>query len=277
MSFSRATIRRSRPGTASTTIMWIEFDPMSIAARRTAGSYRRPRPAPKACGAAAVAERRPAWSDGAMRTVASPPARPPRARLAAVALLACVAVGAPPARGGDPGSATGCVVPVFVDDDATLIKAYDGLRLGLEEANLPRACRKAPATDDAAGWALAAREARDAGAPFVVALGRGASASVAATAFEAQRAACRASTWTSPSRSVRGVPDPPRRPAPLRSVRAERPRAARARRPSTCCRAGRPDSPAPVVEGAARRHGAARARGGGDESAGPRTRRSRRT
>ncbi len=159
-----------------------------------------------------------------MRTVASPPARPPARASQAVALLACVAVGAPPARGGDPGSATGCVVPVFVDDDATLIKAYDGLRLGLEEANLPRACRKAPATDDAAGWALAAREARDAGAPFVVALGRGASASVAATAFEgaAGRLPC-VYVDLALSLGFAAFPDPPRRPAPFASVRAELP------------------------------------------------------
>ncbi|MFO0933384.1 MAG: hypothetical protein U1E39_11825 [Planctomycetota bacterium] len=159
-----------------------------------------------------------------MRTVASPPARPTRGRLVAAAALVVLAAAAAPARGGDPGSATGCVVPVFVDDDATLVKAYDGLRLGLEEANLPRACRKAPATDDAAGWALAAREVRDAGAPFVVAMGRGASASVAATAFEGAtgRLPC-VSVDVAVSLGFAAFPDAPRRPAPFATVRSELP------------------------------------------------------
>lgn len=159
----------------------------------------------------------------AMRTVASPPARPSHGRLVVAAAWALLATAAP-ARGGDPGSATGCVVPVFVDEDATLVKAYDGLRLGLEEANLPRACRKAPATDDAAGWALAAREARDAGAPFVVALGRGASAAVAATAFEGAtgRLPC-VYVDVAVSLGFAAFPDAPRRPAPHATVRSELP------------------------------------------------------
>lgn len=162
-----------------------------------------------------------------MRSVASPPAPLARARrvaAAALGLLAAAASAAPLARGGDPGSATGCVVPVFVDDDATLVRAYDGLRLGLEEANLPRACRKVPATDDAAGWALAAREARDAGAPFVVAFGRGAGASVAATAFEgaAGRLPC-VYVDVAVSLGLAAFPDAPRRPGPFATVRAEIP------------------------------------------------------
>jgi hypothetical protein len=32
MSFSRSSTRRRRPGSASTTTMWIEFDPTSMAA-----------------------------------------------------------------------------------------------------------------------------------------------------------------------------------------------------------------------------------------------------
>ena len=164
-----------------------------------------------------------------MRRDASPPAPPPRARgavaasLAGAVLLAGLAV-APAARGGDPGSATGCVVPVFVDEDATLVRAYDGLRLGLEEANLPRACREAPPSDDAAGWALAAREARDAGAPFVVAIGRASAASVAATAFEGPsgRLPC-VYVDVAVSLGFAAFPDAPRRPRPFATVRSEIP------------------------------------------------------
>lgn len=133
---------------------------------------------------------------GGMRPSLRPPGSLARAALAA--LVAMGATGAtlgdrraargedgPPAEGA--GSPTGCVVPVFVEEDATLVRAYDGLRLGLEEANLPRACRAPLAEGDGAGrYRVApatAASARAAGATFVVAMGREAAAAVARTAF----------------------------------------------------------------------------------------------
>jgi len=165
----------------------------------------------------------------AMWSLAPPRSRSARARAALGAVVVAASLGgpwsgAPAARGEDPGSATGCVVPVFVDDDATLVKAYDGLRLGLEEANLPRACRKRPATDDAKGWATAAAEVAAVKAPFVVALGRAASAAVAATAFPGPtgRLPC-VYVDVAVSLGFAAFPDLPRRPAPFATVRAEIP------------------------------------------------------
>jgi len=119
------------------------------------------------------------------------PDRPPSTRPSAlagvrglvVALLlglGLVRVGA--VRGGDEGAkgSSACGVPCFRDDDDEGLRlAYDGLRRGLEEANLQRVCLRRPATDDAAGWERLAREISAEKPPFVVALGRRVSARVA--------------------------------------------------------------------------------------------------
>jgi hypothetical protein len=79
-----------------------------------------------------------------------------------------------------PPSPVACVVPVFLDDDATLRAAYDGLRAGLEEANLPRACLRPVDPDTDEGWAKALAAVAAEKPPFVVAMGRRASERMAA-------------------------------------------------------------------------------------------------
>ncbi len=78
------------------------------------------------------------------------------------------------AAGDESEQGTACSVPAFVpDDDATLVAAYDGLRRGLEEAHLPRVCRRRVEGSDAAAWEPVARDVSARGAAFLVVFGRG--------------------------------------------------------------------------------------------------------
>jgi hypothetical protein len=115
-----------------------------------------------------------------------------RGRAAAAALLLALASSAPgftpAARAEDPPreGSPACGIPAFVDeDDAGMRAAYDdGVRRGLEEANLPRVClRRRPDRDDAEGWAQVAREVSAEAPPLVFAIGRRSSERVAAAPF----------------------------------------------------------------------------------------------
>jgi len=101
-----------------------------------------------------------------------------------LAVLAASA-GASRARAGDePEQGSACEVPAFFeDDDATSLAAYDGLRRGLEEAQLPRVCRRRLEGDDALAWARVARDVSAQGAAFVVVFGRAYGARAAAAPF----------------------------------------------------------------------------------------------
>lgn len=165
-----------------------------------------------------------------MRPMRERPRRPRRpsrrvaraAAAVAVAVLGLVGAAGPRVSAEDAPGSSACVVPVFVDDDATLRAAYDGLRLGLEEASLPRACRRAPPTADEGGWATVAREVVAEGAPFVVAMGPVSCARVAAAPFAgpAGRLPCvYVDVALSAGRVV--APEPPRVPLPCAVVRAE--------------------------------------------------------
>lgn len=90
--------------------------------------------------------------------------------------LLIVSASSTPGRAGDEAEqGTACSVPAFVpDDDATMVAAYDGLRRGLEDAHLPRVCRRRPdAPGDQAAWERAASDVSAKGAAFVVVFGRG--------------------------------------------------------------------------------------------------------
>src|SRR5262245_45826596 len=200
ISFSRATMRRSRPGATSTTIMWTLLLPTSIAATRMVARIvvRGPRfgrtlESIGPPGAAPVVARRTQslsglYGRGSMGGLVRP------ARTAPLLIAALLVGSGLPARGAlrsraaaEDASEVGgaCVVPVLLDDgDETLRKAYDGVRVGLEEANLPRACLRPPKTDDDAGWASLAAAIVSERRPFVVALGRRVGARLAATPLE---------------------------------------------------------------------------------------------
>lgn len=73
-------------------------------------------------------------------------------------------------------------MPAFLDEDATLLAAYDGLRRGLEEAHLPRVCRRR-VDGDAKAWEAAANDVSSRGATVAFAFGRTSSDRVAAAPF----------------------------------------------------------------------------------------------
>ena len=144
--------------------------------------------------------------------------------LALLPLAACprpTSADPPPPASAEEGTA--CVVPAFApDDDAGLLAAYDGVRRGLEEAHLPRICRRRVEGDDAAAWERAARETAEKAPPFVFAFGRKAAARVAAAPFE--RHGARIPTIVVDVATVaRGVasPPPPEAVPPAAIVRAE--------------------------------------------------------
>jgi hypothetical protein len=116
--------------------------------------------------------------------------RTPRGRALRGALLALAALGPAlwaPARAEDPPreGSPACGIPAFVDeDDAGMRAAYDdGVRRGLEEANLPRVCLRRPERDDAEGWAALAKTVSAEAPPLVFAIGRRSAARVAAAPF----------------------------------------------------------------------------------------------
>ena len=116
--------------------------------------------------------------------IAVPPA------IARLLSLLCLALGAGSSSatrvlaGDESEQGTACAIPAFFqDDDATLVAAYDGLRRGLEEAHLPRVCRRRPDGADAAAWDRVARDVSSKGVPFLVVFGRALAAKVAAAPF----------------------------------------------------------------------------------------------
>src|SRR5262245_28802522 len=172
MSFSRSRTRRSRPSRASTTTMWSEFDPTSIAATFIAPIL----PLDTSVPACAL---RPAERRGAMTAMT---------RHAVLLLVAAaLATAGRPARAEDPPreGSPDCLIPAFVDeDDAGMMFAYqDGVRRGLEEANLPRVCLRRPERDDAPGWERLAAKVSAEAPPLVFAFGRRSAARVRAAAF----------------------------------------------------------------------------------------------
>lgn len=139
------------------------------------------RPAPSARASARPTEG--GSADAARRTRALPGLR--RA-LSTAALAALAALGrAGLVRAGDePEQGSACEVPAFLeDDDAAFLAAYDGLRRGLEEAQLPRVCRRRVAPDEPAAWERVARDVSAKGAAFVVVFGRAYGARAAAAPF----------------------------------------------------------------------------------------------
>ena len=116
-----------------------------------------------------------------------------------------------------------CAVPAFlVEDDPALVSAYDGLRRGLEDANLPRVClRRLPSEDDA-GWAKALAQVASERPAFVVVFGRRSGARVAAASLPglAGRIPC---VYVDAATSVGGralpaIPEPPLPAAVVRAV-----------------------------------------------------------
>jgi hypothetical protein len=141
-------------------------------------------------------------------------------------VLACAAPGfAPSALAEDPPreGSPACGIPAFVDeDDAGMRAAYDdGVRRGLEEANLPRVCLRRPDRDDDAGWAQVAAAVSAEGPPLVFAIGRRSAERVAAAPFRrgADRIPC---VYVDAATVVSGRPTPEdlRPPAPAAVVRA---------------------------------------------------------
>lgn len=136
---------------------------------------------------------------------------------------------AAPPRGLRAGDETeqgiACAVPAFVDDDATSLAAYDGLRRGLEEAHLPRVCRHR-VDGDATAWSRKAGEIAAQGAAWVFALGASSSLKVAATSWPTRdgtgRIPCVYVDGVATSAGVPFLP-PPERAPPAAIVRAETP------------------------------------------------------
>lgn len=112
--------------------------------------------------------------------------RAPRRAFAAACLCVLAAFAGPGrARAGDePEQGSACEVPAFFeDDDATFLAAYDGLRRGLEEAQMPRVCRRKVEGGDAPAWDRVARDVSAKGPAFVVVFGRAYGARAAAAPF----------------------------------------------------------------------------------------------
>ena len=138
------------------------------------------------------------------------------------ALLFALGQGSAPA--GEPDeSGTACRIPAFfADDDAGLARAYDGVRRGLEEASLPRICRRKVEPDDAGGWEKAAKEVSAEAPAFLVAFGRKAAARVLAAPFRRGEGRIPA-VYVDVAALVgdRAVPEALDPPAPCAVVRAE--------------------------------------------------------
>jgi hypothetical protein len=138
--------------------------------------------------------------------------------------------GATNGRAGDEAEqGSACAVPAFVAmEDATMVAAYDGLRRGLEDAHLPRVCRRRPdGGDEASAWERAARDVSAERAAFLVVFGRGPGERVASAPFlRAGAGAGRIpSVYVDAASSAAGVIFPERAdPAPPSAVvRAESP------------------------------------------------------
>lgn len=127
-------------------------------------------------------------------------------------------------RAGDPAEgSSACGIPGLLDDeDEGLRVAYDGLRRGLEEANLPRICLRHPQKDDDASWARLATELVLERPPFVVALGRRVGARLASLTLDGPtgRIPC---VYVDVASVVAGrsLPAAPHPPSPCAIVRAE--------------------------------------------------------
>lgn len=169
-----------------------------------------------------------AWCHGGMpRRPAPVPPSAARARgrraPAALALAAALLLAPGSLLSAEPEGSMACAVPAFLlDDDPSLLSAYDGLRRGLEDAHLPRVCIRRVESDDDAGWSKALATVAAERPAFVVAFGRRAGARVAAGPLPGAsgRIPC---VYVDAAGSVAGralpaIPDPP---APCAVVRAE--------------------------------------------------------
>jgi hypothetical protein len=154
----------------------------------------------------------------------SPRSRGPRRARRAAALALALACGLPTARAedADPAGSADCGVWAWRDEDETLRVAYDGLRLGLEEANLPRICLRQPSAPTPEGFAASVKEVVASAPPFVAALGPQVGARLAAAPMEGPSGRLPAVyvdvAWTVAGRTV---PSPPSPPVPCAVVRAE--------------------------------------------------------
>jgi hypothetical protein len=127
-----------------------------------------------------------------------------------------------PAAGEPPTEGTACRVPALkAEDDSGLLATYDGVRLGLEEANLPRICWRPVAPDDAAGWGRVAAEIAADRSAFAVVFGRRA----AARWIAAPHAARTPTVYVDVATVAAGRASPPalEPPVPSAVVRAETP------------------------------------------------------
>ena len=144
------------------------------------------------------------------------------AALALTALLSGVASPAAPAGEPDRTEESACRVPaLIVEEDPGLLAVYDGVRIGLEDANLPRICRRRVEPDDAANWGLAAAEVAAEKAPFAVVFGRRA----AARWIAAPHSTRTPTVYVDVATLASGRPSPPalEPPVPAAVVRAETP------------------------------------------------------
>jgi len=145
-------------------------------------------------------------------------------RAAALALALACGVTTARAEDADPAGSADCGVWAWRDEDETMRVAYDGLRLGLEEANLPRICRKQPSSPTPEAFAASVKEVLTSAPPFVAALGPVAGARLAAAPLPGKSGRLPAVyvdlAWTVAGRTV---PPPPSPPVPCAVVRAEVP------------------------------------------------------
>jgi hypothetical protein len=153
---------------------------------------------------------------------------PVRRALPLTALLVALTTAAPRARAGDPpaDSGTACALPAFLlEEDAGLLAAYDGFRRGLEDAHLPRVCRRRVDPDTPESWARVAKEVSASPPPFVVAFGRRAIARAAAAPFLRAPGLRIPLVAVDVAWVVRGaaMPSAPDVPVPAAIVRAEAP------------------------------------------------------
>lgn len=106
------------------------------------------------------------------------------ASLAPLALAALLLVAPARPSVAEPEGSMACAVPAFlVEDDPSLVSAYDGLRRGLEDAHLPRVCLRRVESDDDAGWAKVLAQVASERPAFVVAIGRRSVARVASSSL----------------------------------------------------------------------------------------------
>ena len=143
---------------------------------------------------------------------------------AAALLAGLVGVTSSSAPAGEPPKTeeAACRVPaLIVEEDPGLLAISDGVRRGLEEANLPRICRRRVEPDDTANWGLAAAEVAAEKAPFAVVFGRRA----AARWIAAPHSTRTPTVYVDVATMAAGRPSPPaiEPPVPAAVVRAETP------------------------------------------------------